>query len=80
MRMTLAGIIIALGFVTLYLTITGKIDIFAAAFRQAFLSGSSGAAKPGGVVRSAQPPNKTPSGLPRVFNLPKFNIPGRPTF
>lgn len=37
-----APIIIALGFFILFLTFTGKLDILAAAFRQAFFDVNSG--------------------------------------
>jgi hypothetical protein len=59
----MAAALIAIGFLVLYLTITGKIDIFAAAFRQAFLPGTTA---------GQNTATKTGGTMPKLPSLPRF--------
>ena len=71
MKLTNAAVIIALGFLVLYLTMTGKIDLFAAAFRQAFLPGTQSAAQSRSTTQPYGGPTYPPSS-PYGFRLPGF--------
>lgn len=65
MKTTMAAALIAIGFLILYLTITGKIDIFAAAFRQAFLPSTVGGGGTG--AKPGAPKMPTLPKLPKIF-------------
>lgn len=75
MKLTSSAVIIMVGFMLLYLTLTDKIDIFAVAFRQIFGLPSKGQKQqPTKVEPKYIPGTKTP--LP--YKMPKIIMPDTP--
>jgi hypothetical protein len=71
------AVLIAIGIVFLYMTVTNKLDCFKGAFKCAFLDDRSGATKTqdggaGGVRRT--PSSSRQSGLPSLPRLPQLGI------